>query len=166
MTKSVLLLVAAIIAAAPVSFSRGAAGQDAPFGFHWGDRSASLPKPSEVLQVKNITALIYKRDNVPAALRDTEEITVKVCDPEGLQQVIWVSRLLSGEDARHKFAAIYAEGVRQHGEADEGDPASGTALWNTAQITMFANLAEPGFYRIFMVQDGPEFQTCSKTHEN
>ena len=139
--------------------------QEAPFGFHWGDPLTALPKPSEAVREQNISALLYKRDRVPKNLGDTEEITLKVCDQEGLQQVIWVSELLSGEDARRKFASAYAEGARRYGEADEGDPAHGTASWNAARITMFAKLTEPGFYRFILIQDGPAFHDCAKEGE-
>ena len=123
-----------------------------------------MPKPSEVLREKNITALVYKSDMMPNHMREAEEIILKVCDQEGLQQVIWMSRLLSGADARRKFALIYAEGARQYGDADEGIPTGGTASWSSARVTMFSKLAEPGFYHIFMIQDGPAFASCAKDH--
>lgn len=113
-------------------------------------------------QEKNITALLYRRDTIPEHISDAEEIILKICDQEGLQQVIWVSRLLSGEDARRKFAVIYAEGAHRYGEADDGDPAGGTASWISVRVTMFAKLADPGFYHIFMIQDGPAFHICGK----
>jgi hypothetical protein len=165
MTKANPFLVAATFVAFLTMYSPFASAQEAPFGFHWGDRLASLPKATKILREKNITALLYKRENVPAVFPDTEEITLKVCDAEGLQQILWVSRLLSGEDARRQFASTYAEGVRRYGEAEEGDPGNGTASWSKARVTMFAKLAEPGFYRIFMIQDGPAFQACAKTHD-
>ena len=161
MTKPCALLAATTFAVL-ATHSPYVSAQEAPFGFHWGDRSTSLPKPSEIVREKNITALLYKRDRVPENLRDTDEITLKVCDQEGLQQVIWLSELLSGQDARRKFALAYGEGARRYGEADEGDPANGTASWSSARVTMFARLAEPGFYRIIMIQDGPAFQDCAK----
>jgi hypothetical protein len=163
MTKRYDLLVATTFATVLTTHSPHGFAQEAPFGFQWGDRS--LPKPSEIVQQKNVTALLYKRDAVPEQLRDTEEVILKVCDAEGLQQVITVGRLLSGEDARRKFALIYAEGTRRYGEADEGDPAGGTASWSSARVTMFAKLAEPGFYRIFMIVDGPAFHACAKEHD-
>jgi hypothetical protein len=153
-------LVAITFAAVLATQSPRGSAQDAPFGFHWGDRS--LPKPSEMLQEKNITALLYRRDMIPEQIRDAEEVILKVCDKEGLQQVIWVSRLLSGEEARRKFAVIYAEGAHRYGEADDGDPAAGTASWSSARVTMFAKLADPGFYHIVMIMDGPAFHSCGK----
>lgn len=165
MTKTSLLLVAASVVAVLTTNIPRTFAQEAPFGFHWGDRFEWLPKATEILRVKNITVLLYKRENVPAVFRDTEEIALKICDAEGLQQTIWVSPLLSGEDARRKFQSAYAEGVRRYGEADDGDPANGTASWSTARVTMFARLAEPGFYRISTVHDGPAFQACAKTYD-
>jgi hypothetical protein len=163
MTKFGAALVATTFAVVLATHSPCGSAQEAPFGFHWGDRS--LPKPSEMLQEKNITALLYKPDMMPEHVRDAEEIILKVCDHEGLQQVIWVSLLLSGEDARRKFALTYAEGARQYGEADEGNPSSGTASGSSARVTMFAKLAEPGFYRIFMIMDSPSFYACAKEHD-
>jgi hypothetical protein len=153
-------LVATTFAAVLATHSPCGSAQEAPFGFHWGDRS--LPKPTEMLQEKNITALLYRRDTIPEHIRDAEEIILKVCDQEGLQQVIWVSRLLSGEDARRKFAVIYAEGAHRYGEADDGDPSGGTASRSSARVTMFAKLADSGFYHIFTIQDHPAFRACGK----
>lgn len=107
-------------------------------------------------------ALLYQRARVPKNLPDTDEMILKVCDQEGLQQVIRVSELSSGEDARRKFALAYNEAARRYGDPDEGDPANGTASWNATRITKFAKLAEPGFHRIVLIQDGPAFGDCAK----
>jgi hypothetical protein len=32
--------------------------------------------------------------------------------------------------------------------------------WSEARVAMFTRLAEPGFYRVFIVQDGPAFEAC------
>lgn len=165
MAKTRLFLVVASVVIVLTTHIPCASAQEAPFGFRWGDRLASLPKATEILRVKNITVLLYKRENLSAVFRDTEEITLKICDAEGLQQTIWVGRLLSGEDAGRNFQSAYAEGVRRYGEADGGNPENGTASWTTARVTMFAKLVEPGFYRISMVHDGPAFQTCAQTYD-
>jgi hypothetical protein len=88
-------LVATTFAALLATHSPCGSAQEAPFGFHWVDHS--LPKSSEMLQEKNITALLYRRDTIPEHIRDAEEIILKVCDQESLQQVIWVSRLSTGQ---------------------------------------------------------------------
>lgn len=162
MTKSRRPLSTAIVSIVLAIYVPFATAQEAPFGLRWGDRLASLPKPTEMVQVENITVVLYKRENLPEGFRDTEEIALKVCDLEGLQQTIWKGHLLSGEDARRKFQSAYEEGVRRYGKVDEGDPANGTASWNAARVTMIAELAKPGFYRISMVHDGPRFQACAQ----
>ena len=166
MTKSrhpLLTLMVAVVLATYVSY---AAAQEAPFGLHWGDRLESLPKPTELFRVKNIALLIYKRENLPESFVDIEEIALKVCDAEGLQQAESNSHLLSREDARRNFQSAYEEGVRRYGKADEGDPANGTASWNTARVTMIAKLDDLNFYRISMVHDGPRFTACAQTYDS
>jgi hypothetical protein len=111
-------------------------------------------------EMGNVTTLFYEQDHLPAGLRDIEQIVLKLCKKSDLQQAISASRLLSGEDARRQFASAYAEATRRYGRQDDGDPERGTASWRRA--TMFAKLAEPGIYRVFMVQDGPAFEACVK----
>ena len=141
--------------------SFGIHAQPAPFGLNWGDHLEALPRASSRTKEKNITLLLFKMDRA-AGYRDTDEIVLKVCDKEGLQQSIWTGRPLSGEDARRNFASAYAEAVRRYGKPDQGDAASGTASWNSARVTMFAKLVEPGYYRILMIMDGPAFKACTQ----
>jgi len=136
--------------------------QEPPFGLQWGDELISLPKASQIYEMGNITTLFYERDHLPAGFRDIEQIVLKLCKKSGLQQAVSASRLLSGEDARRQFASAYAEANRRYGRPDDGDPERGTASWSKARVAMFARLAEPGFYRVFIVQDGPAFEACVK----
>ncbi len=135
----------------------------APFGLRWGIGANALPEPSERSSSGNIKLFTYRSLD---DFHDIEEVTLKVCDREGLQQAISTSRMLTGDDARRHFASMYSEGERRYGEkADIGDPTSGTASWANARVTMFVRLIEPGFYRIYIVQDGPAFLECTKTRK-
>lgn len=136
--------------------------QEPPFGLQWGDELISLPKASQISEMGNITTLFYEGDHLPAGFRDIEQIVLKLCKKSGLQQAISASRLLSGEDARRQFGSAYAEANRRYGRSDDGGPERGTASWSKARVAMFARLAEPGFYRVFIVQDGPAFEACLK----
>lgn len=140
-------------------------GQNAPFGLEWGVSLGSLPPTSRVTRDRNITVAVYAAGDLPADFRDIAEITLKICKKEGLQQAISASRLLSGNEARSKFASAYAGAVRRYGRADEGDPEKGTASWLGSRVTMFAKLSEPGAYRIYVVQDGPGFASCGRTYD-
>jgi hypothetical protein len=126
--------------------------QEPPFGLQSGDELISLPKASQISEMGNIATLFYEQDHLPAGFRDVEQIALKLCKKSGLQQAISASRVLSGEDARRQFASAYAEAARRYGRPDDGDPERGTASGSKARVAMFARLAEPGFYRVFIVQ--------------
>jgi len=101
-----------------LNFSAGAVDQSAPFGFSWGPVD-KVPRPSLAMRDENITRLTYFRDRLPPnELRDNEEIVLEVCKNEGLQQIIWVSRLLSETEERDRVQAILAEGMRRYGEPE------------------------------------------------
>jgi len=101
-------------------------GADAPWGFAWSQQRDSLPPPSFVRPDGNVK-LIYEGPSLPAQMPDTEIVLLFVCELYGLQQVRWVSRAFSRQTAIEKFLDIYDEGVKRHGNADEGDVDRGTA---------------------------------------
>ena len=41
----------------------------------------------------NITLLVYRGERIPREARDAEEIVLGVCKNEGVQQIVWISRL-------------------------------------------------------------------------
>src|SRR5262249_52604423 len=110
-----------------------------------------------------ITLLIYRRDRLPAdELRDTEEIILEVCKKEGLQQVIWISKLLSDSEERDALNSILAEGTRRYGKAEVGE--GGFLRWHGGQTTVAAVSNDQSLHRIFMVSSGPELDGCSEDH--
>jgi hypothetical protein len=105
----VLLLVLTV--GSLLNFSAGSVDQSAPFGFSWGPVD-KIPRPSIAAREGNVTLLVYQRDQLfLTELRDTEEIVLEVCKKEGLQQIVWISRLLSAAEEHDKFEAILAEGI-------------------------------------------------------
>lgn len=143
-------------------FSHTSSAQEAPFGFSWGpvDR---IPRPSLVRREENITLLMYQNERLPANLTDTEEIVLEVCQKEGLQQVAWVSRLFSDTDARDRYAAILAEGMRRYGEAERIE--NGILFWKFGRTMMVEKAMGAGEWRIIMVSYGPELDACSDHHK-
>ena len=115
MGKKVLLAV--VTGASLLNFSAGALDQSAPFGFSWGPVD-KVPRPSLATRDENITRLTYFRERLPPNFRETEEIVLEVCKNEGLQQIIWISRLLSETEERDRVQAILAEGMRRYGEPE------------------------------------------------
>src|SRR5271169_5443344 len=98
----------ALIGASLLICSNNAFGQSAPFVFSWGPVD-KVPTPSLATRHANITLLIYRRDRLPSdELRDTEEIVLQVCKKEGLQQIIWISKLLSASEEHVKLESILA----------------------------------------------------------
>jgi hypothetical protein len=148
--------------AALVSFSAKALDQSAPFGFSWGPVD-KVPAPSLATRHDNITLLIYRRDRLPSdELRDTEEIVLQVCEKEGLQQIIWISRFLSTAEEHNKLASILAEGTRRCGKVEEGE--RGIVKWNGGQTALAAVSTDQGVHRIFMASSGPAVDACSEEH--
>jgi uncharacterized protein RhaS with RHS repeats len=112
----VLLLVLTV--GSLLNFSAGSVDQSAPFGFSWGPVD-KIPRPSTAAREGNVTLLVYQRDQLfLTELRDTEEIVLEVCKKEGLQQIVWISRLLSAAEEHDKFEAILAEGMRRYGKPE------------------------------------------------
>ena len=152
----------ALIGASLLSFSASAFDGAAPFGFSWGPLD-KVPTPSVATRHANITLLIYRRDRLPSdELRDTEEIVLQVCEKEGLQQIIWISRFLSTAEEHNKLASIFAEGDRRYGKAEEGK--NGIVQWNRGQTVLAAVSNNEGLHRIFMASNGPRLDTCSEEH--
>jgi hypothetical protein len=135
----------------------------APYGLSWGPQT-EVPKPSMADREGNITALIYFRDRSPANGRDTDRVVLEVCKDEGLQQVIWLSRSLSGAELQARHAAILQDGVRRHGNPRKGD-ASGTVVWPAARTLLGVRTSAGGERRLLMVSRGEHYAGCSATHE-
>src|SRR5215210_2327586 len=139
------------------------ADDTAPFGFSWGPIE-KIPRPSLATRVGNLTLLIYHRDRLfsPDELRDTEEIVLEVCKNEGLQQVIWVSRVLSDGQKSAKIKAILEEGERRYGKFDL--PQQSVISWNAGRTKM-TTISDKGLFRVVMASIGPEFASCAKEHD-
>ena len=157
---AMLLLLAALTATA-VTGSAGAFGE-APYGLSWGPLT-SIPKPSLANREDNVTLLMYRNDRLPSGAVDTEELVLEVCEKEGLQQIVWISRLFSDAEFDDKLQAILREGNRRYGIPETRD--RGVIAWNSGRFLMLRTRADPGMQRIIMVSHGPEFDACSIEHE-
>jgi hypothetical protein len=107
--------------------------------------------------------MIYGGSQLPQQFKETNQVILSVCDHQGMQQVRWISLLFSQTAAIAKFSEIYAEGVRRHGAADDGDLDRGIAGWSHELIGMRILPDGPG-YRVIMVSEGPEYQSCKAEH--
>ena len=76
-----------------------------------------------------------------------------------------MSRAFSLAEAIKNFFTIYAEGVRRHGEPDEGNADHRTAGWSREGIGMLMERAEQEGYRIVMISDGPQFARCKSEYQ-
>ena len=154
--------VLALIGAGLLSFSASAFDDPAPFGFSWGPLDR-VPTPSLATRHDDVTLLIYRRDRLPPnELPRTEEIVLQVCKKEGLQQIIWISRLLSTSEEHTMLEAILAEGASRYGKVEEGE--QGIVQWNGGQTVLAAVSNDEGLHRIFMASNGPGLETCSEEH--
>ena len=134
----------------------------APFGFSWGPIE-KIPRPSLATREGNLTLLIYHKDRLPSdELQDTDEIVLEVCNSEGLQQVIWVSRPLSDGEMHNKIKAIAEEGARRYGTASQSRQE--VISWNQGR-TRLRSITDTGFYRVLMTSTGPAFDSCAKEHD-
>jgi hypothetical protein len=125
----------------------------------------NVPRPSYAVREENITQLIYDHDRLPPnELQDTEEIVLEVCKNEGLQQILWFSRLLSASEEHDKFAAIVAEGSRRYGTADKID--GGTVTWTVGRTTVARIADDQARTRLIMVSTGPALESCSETYRS
>ena len=157
-TTAVLALLEIIV----LNCSALALDQSAPFGFSWGPID-KIPTPSLATRHDNITLLIYRRDRLPSdRFRYAEEIVLQVCQKEGLQQIIWITKFLSDSEERTVLDSIFAEGDRRYGKAEAGE--RGTLRWNGGQTTVATVSNDQGLHRIFMASNGPRIDTCSEEH--
>jgi hypothetical protein len=138
---------------------------EAPFGLVWSQKRETLPRPSSAVADANIIELIYEGAALPPPAKDAQTIGLKVCDGYGLQQVRWVSRPFTLAEATKKFFAAYAEGVRRHGESDEGNVSDGTAGWSREGIGVLIERAEQEGYRPVMISDGPQFARSKSEYQ-
>src|SRR6516162_8588695 len=110
-----------LIGASLLICSNNAFGQSAPFGFSWGPID-KIPTPSLATRHDNITLLIYRRDRLPSdQFRYAEEIVLQVCQKEGLQQIVWITKFLSNSEEHTVLDSIFAEGDRRYGKAEAGE---------------------------------------------
>ena len=153
-----------LVAASLLSFSSGALDKSAPFGFSWGPVD-TVPAPSLASRESNITPLTYYRDRLPPnELRDTEKIVLEVCKTEGLQQIVWISRILSASEEHDKIKSILAEGTRRYGKAAITE--RGIIQWNAGRTMTTTIPNRQGLRRVVMVSTGPGFETCSEEHKS
>jgi hypothetical protein len=157
-----MVLVSVLTVGSLLNFSAGSVDQSAPFGFSWGPVD-KIPRPSIAAREGNVTLLVYQRDQLSfTELRDTDEIVLEVCKKEGLQQIVWISRLLSAAEEHDKFEAILAEGMRRYGIPELSE--QGIIYWNAGATTMSRISDGQGPLRILMVSTGPEFDSCSEEY--
>ena len=112
----------------------------------------------------NVTLLIYRRDRLPTTeMADTEMVLLDVCKVEGLQQISWVSKALSANEAAAKFTQIVAQGVQKYGETK---PTSDGALaWKDGRLEALSVSGNDGSHRVLMVSRGPNFDICAREHD-
>jgi hypothetical protein len=160
--RTIRLLFALIGSAGFLSFSASAFDAPAPFGFSWGPVD-KVPTPSLATRHDNVTLLIYRRDRLPSdELPGTEEIVLQVCKNEGLQQIIWISKLLSTSEEHVMLEAIFAETTGRYGEPEAGEREA--IRWNGGQTVLAAVSTDQGLHRIFMASNGPRLDKCSEEH--
>src|SRR6202022_4987479 len=100
-------------------FSASAFDEPAPFGFSWGPLD-KVPTPSLATRHAKITLLIYRRDRLPSEeLPGAEEIVLQVCKNEGLQQIIWISKLLSTSEEHTILEPILPEATSRREKVGE-----------------------------------------------
>ena len=119
---------------------------EAPFGLAWGalDR---VDTPSMVDREANLTGLYYFHDRPLASGPDTVEVVLVVCREQGLQQVVWVGRLLDGPAYATAREAIRREGVRRYGEPRPG-PEPGSLVWPSGRAILATRTLPDGNPRI------------------
>jgi hypothetical protein len=144
-----------------LSFAAGAFDSSAPFGLSWGPVD-KVPRPSRETRENNVALLMYRDDRLPNNLDDTEEVVLEVCRKEGLQEVVWVSRLLSDDEERARYDTILAEGNRRYGQPVAGE--KGTTYWSAGGLHVARVLEGSHLHRLIMASAGPELNNCSDEH--
>jgi hypothetical protein len=139
----------------------GAPMAEAPFGLAWASKT-DMPKPTLMDQEANITAMIYFYGHPPAIGVDTQEVVLDVCRDEGLQRVVWVSRILSVPERTDLYEQLLTEGVRRHGASRPG-PYPRSVIWSTGVLLGVRETPGRG-EQIVMVSEGDEFSRCSSRH--
>jgi hypothetical protein len=153
-----------VITAVLLTATASALDQSAPFGFLWGPVD-KVPTPSLASREENVTLLMYRHDRLPSdELRDTDEIVLEICKKEGLQQIVWTSRLLSALEQRDKLDAVVAEGNERYGQAEL--EARGIIHWNAGRTSALTVSDDLGPRRTVMVSTGPGLDACSQEHES
>ena len=153
------------LASVPASVVACRAGAvEAPFGFFWSQDRDTLPDPSSVLADENMSVLVYQDTGLPPGMRDTDSVSLIVCENFGLQQVRWVSRIFSLSAGVKRFITIYEAGVARYGEADQGNLDNGVAAWTAHHVGMRLDRAGKDGFRIVMVADGPQLAQCQVEH--
>lgn len=133
--------------------------QDAPLGFSWGHVD-QIPKPWRASREANITTLFYDHTSSVAAGADTDQVIVEICQSEGLQEVIWISRKLSGDELQRKFALMHQEGVSRYGEPNLLSMPM-TESWKDGRVFLGTS---DGQQRLVMFVRGALFDHCSAEH--
>jgi hypothetical protein len=87
---------------------------------------------------------------------------LQVCQKEGLQQIVWITKFLSNSEEHTVLDSIFAEGDRRYGKAEAGE--RGTLRWNGGQTTVATVSNDQGLHRIFMASNGPGIDACSEEH--
>ena len=135
----------------------------APFGFAWGPLD-KVPKPSLALKDANVTVLMYRRDRLPVdEMPDTELVLLDVCKKEGLQQISWVSKALSTDEAIAHFSQVVAQGVQKYGASKP--TAEGALAWENGRVEVVSVAEAQAKHRLLMVSRGPDFGACSAEHD-
>lgn len=135
---------------------------EAPFGLSWGPVREVL-KPTLADREGNITALIYFRGWAPATGSQTQEVVLEICRDEGLQQIVWFSRVLPIAEKSEVYTTIYREGVRRHGSPRAG-PYPRTLEWPAARTVLGVRHAATLGEQIVMVSRGDGYAACSDRH--
>lgn len=145
---------------APADFA--SAEHVAPFGLTWGPVD-QIPKPSAIGREANVTTLFYDRQSWPVLGKDTEEILLEVCKREGLQEVVWLSRLLPSDASQTRHDAILGGGVRRNGKPVLVANRK-LLFWPATQTYLGFSRETPEGRRVVMVIRGHDYAKCSEDH--
>ncbi|WP_157080804.1 threonyl-trna synthetase [Methylobacterium variabile] len=156
----VMFLVASLVP--PAQAAPG--DEEAPFGLTWGPMS-QVPRPSEIDREANVTALTYLAGHPPAIGSSTGKVVLEVCREEGLQRIVWFSRVLTASQLQSVYTGIYQEGVRLYGVPVAGTR-SFSVTWPTARTVLTVHAVPGGGEQIIMAADGRDYAICSQRHRD